>query len=433
MTQLPSDPVPLATAIQRDAERLALRIVDSAAVKAAKAGVRRVLAQDPVAATADGGATLDRAIDWWALSLALREAVGDAERPAFVWPLEDTPRHWFGHDVPGASVGGVANPDNVYRNAFIDGARRYEIRGRRHPNGPQTFSIELARQEPGVFVLAPAGGKLEADLGDQLGILTERDIVVDADGGFVVTLGPEPAAGRRNHLQIAPGPIAINHRDTLADWRQVPNALDIALVDGAPLAPPPSEEELIRRTAAHLPGYVAFWTPFRRQFLGAPPPNAVSPVFPRDGGWGQAAGGRYALGPDEALLIVTRTGGAAYTGVQIADGWMMTPDARRHQTSLNNHQAVADADGRVTYVIALDDPGVANWIDPGGHPEGWYMLRWQDLAESIDPADLIDGVRLVRAGELDRILDPGVARIDAAGRRRQLATRAADYAARIGQ
>ncbi|MDB5685536.1 MAG: hypothetical protein JWR77_125 [Rhizorhabdus sp.] len=432
MTQTPADAVPLATAIQRDAERLALRIIDSAPVRAAKAEVRQVLAQDPVAATPQGAATLDRAIDWWALSLALRETVGDVERPAFVWPLEDTPRRWFGHDVPGASVGGVANPDNVYRNAFIDGARHYQIRGRRHPNGPQTFSIELARQEPGVFVLAPADGKLEADLGDQLGILTERDIVVEADGSFVVTLSPEPAAGRRNHLQTAPGPLALNHRDTLADWRQVPNALEIALVGSAPLAPTPSEDEIVRRTATHLPGYIAFWTPFRRQFLGAPAPNSISPVFPRDGGWGQAAGGRYALGPDEALVLVTRTGGAAYTGVQIADAWMMAPDARRHQTSLNNHQAIADADGRVTYVIALADPGIANWIDPGGYGEGWYMLRWQDLSESIDPATLVDSVKLVRLDELDRVLD-GVARVDAVERARRLAARAADYATRIGQ
>jgi hypothetical protein len=420
---------PLATEVQRDAEQRALRVVASDAVRRAKQAVIEELSTDPVAQTRQGAASLPRAVDFWALSLALREAVGDVERPAWVWPIDDTPRSWFGYDFPGSSVGGVANPDNIYRNTFIDGSRRYEIRGRRHPRGPQTFSIELARQEPGVFVLAPAGGRLEADLGDQLGILTERTIDIAADGSFRVTLGPD--AGGSQHLRTPPGPIAINHRDTLANWRQVPNRLDIALLDGPPRGAPLSDEDLVRRTAEHLPGYVRFWTPFRRGFLGAPPPNAISSVFPRDGGWGQAAGGRYALDEDSVLVVVTRTGGAAYTGFQIADAWMMAPDARVHQTSLNNHQAVSDEGGEtVTYVIALSDPGPANWIDPGGHREGWYMLRWQDLAEPVDPQSLVVSIERVPLSSLDWSLNTKVARVDAEARRAALAVRARDFVCR---
>src|ERR1700760_4915665 len=92
------------------------------------------LLQDPVALTPDGAAGLDRAVSLWAHSLALREAIGDNARPVFAWMIDEAPRRWFDHDFPGASVGGVANPDNIYRNAFIDGARHYEVRGRRHAN-----------------------------------------------------------------------------------------------------------------------------------------------------------------------------------------------------------------------------------------------------------------------------------------------------------
>ncbi len=430
----PHEPAPLATDIQRDAERLALRIVASAPVRQAKATVKNDLLNDPVTATADGAQWLDRAIDFWALSLALREVVGDTLRPAFVWPLDDTPKHWFGHDFPGASVGGVANPDNIYRNAFLDGERHYEVRGRVHANGPTTFSLELTRQTPGEMMLAPpAGKKLAADLGDQLGILTQREIQTDANGCFRITLDPEPANGRVNHLRTAPGPLALNHRDTLANWRQVPNALEIHLLDDVAKGPELTEEELIRRTAHDLPGFVHFWTPFRRGFLGAPPPNDVSPLFPRDGGWGYAAGGRYALAEDEALVFVTRSGGAAYTGFQISDPWMMVPDMRVHQGSLNGSQVVPDADGTITYVIARRDPGIANWIDTGGHAEGWFMLRWQEFADGADTSEWLRKPQWVKLHELDKIVGAGVARIDAQARRISLAKRRADYVSRIGQ
>ncbi len=423
---------PLATEIQRDAERMAMRIVASPEVIAAKALVREELSRDPVAATPEGAAGLDPGIDFWAMSLALREAIGDPYRPAFDWPIDETPRRWFGHDFPGASVGGVGNPDNVYRNAFLDGARRYEVLGRRFENGPTTFSLELARQAPGEFMLAPADGKLAADLGDQVGILTHRDIVVDADGAFRITLDLDPANGRPNHIQTVPGPLALNHRDTLANWRQSPNALEIRLLDGSPDTPALDEVTLIQRTAEHLPGYVRFWTPFRRGFLGAPAHNSVSAVFPRDGGWGFAAGGRFRLEDDEALVIVTEVEGAAYTGLQISDAWMMVPNAQTNQVSLNNSQHVRDADGKVTYVIARRDPGIANWIDTAGHGEGWFMLRWQDFASSADTSRLLHGVELVKLDALERTLALGVARFNASEREAQLARRRTDYASRIG-
>ncbi|MDB6062035.1 MAG: hypothetical protein JWM78_2138 [Verrucomicrobiaceae bacterium] len=423
---------PLATDIQRDAELLALRIVASEPVRQAKAQIKRELLDDPLAATADGAKWLDRAIDYWTLSLALREAVGDTSRPEFVWPIDDTPRSWFGYDFPGSSVGGVANPDNVYRNAFLDGSRRYELRGRVHANAPTTYSVELTRQTPGQLMLTPAEGKLEADLGDQLGILTQRDIQTDSDGYFCITFDREPANGRINHLQTVEGPMAINHRDTLADWQQMPNSIELHALDGA-IEPLATEQDLIQRTADHLHSYVLFWTPFRRHFLGAPPPNSVSANFPRDGGWGYAAGGRYALAADEALVIVTHSGNAAYTGFQISDAWMMVPDMRAHQGSLNGNQVVPDSDGSITYVIARRDPGVANWIDTADHAEGWFMLRWQELAKNVDASKLLSQPILVKLADLDGVVGDNVARIGAEERRSQLAKRRADYQHRIGK
>jgi hypothetical protein len=45
---------------------------------------------------------------------------------------------------------------------------------------------------------------------------------------------------------------------------------------------------------------------------------------------------------------------------------------------------------------------------------------------------MLTGTRLVRLAELDGVLKPGVPRIDAAGRRAQVAQRGVDYERRLG-
>lgn len=133
---------------------------------------------------------------------------------------------------------------------------------------------------------------------------------------------------------------------------------------------------------------------------------------------------------------VAQTPDGAASLHRAVDYWalMMAPDARGHQTSLNNHQAIPDgAADTVTYVIALTDPGVANWIDPGGHRNGWYMLRWQDLAVPIEPRNLVVAIEHVPLSSLDHTLGSKVARIDRDGRHAALARRARDFVRRIGQ
>ncbi len=75
---------------------------------------------------------------------------------------------------------------------------------------------------------------------------------------------------------------------------------------------------------------------------------------------------RYRLAPDEALLVTVERSDARYQGIQLGDPWFVTPNWIDHQASLTRAQAAVDADGRMRLVISLRDPGVANWLDPGG-------------------------------------------------------------------
>ena len=47
-------------------------------------------------------------------------------------------------------------------------------------------------------------------------------------------------------------------------------------------------------------------------------------------------------------------------------------------SSINGHTASVSSDGRFRAVIAIDDPGVPNWLDPAGYTEGGIYGRWYD-------------------------------------------------------
>ena len=84
----------------------------------------------------------------------------------------------------------------------------------------------------------------------------------------------------------------------------------------------------------------------------------------------------YDIAPGEALIVETEIPQARYWSIQMNDLWWQTTDYAHHQSSLNGHQAHVDADGRVRVVIAREDPGVPNWIDPVIPGRGIAQWRW---------------------------------------------------------
>jgi hypothetical protein len=111
-------------------------------------------------------------------------------------------------------------------------------------------------------------------------------------------------------------------------------------------------------------------------------PNKLNVFKPPDedarGGLpGQAYGmGGFRCEPDEALLIEFRPPACRHWSVSLASWYWETIDYATHQSSLNGHQARLDADGVFRGVIAHGDPGVPNWLDPGGHRAGTLAARF---------------------------------------------------------
>jgi hypothetical protein len=65
-----------------------------------------------------------------------------------------------------------------------------------------------------------------------------------------------------------------------------------------------------------------------------------------------------------------------YFGFQLANLWGESVDYTYRFGSLNGQQCEVDDDGVTRIVVAHRDPGVPNWIDTSGLPEGFLTPRW---------------------------------------------------------
>jgi hypothetical protein len=189
-----------------------------------------------------------------------------------------------------------------------------------------------------------------------------------------------------------------------------------------------TDADIRERVIAHLPGYVGHWRQFGATWLGGFEPNTFKGPLGRAGAWSYILAGRFALEPGQAAVLTARPGGAGYHGCQITDTWMITPDCSSRQASLNAGQAIPDADGWVSYVIAPEDPGVANWLDTGGLRHGLFIMRWQLFGEGFTPDGLVRGYEVVALAEPAG--RSGIARITPDERRAQLEARGRAYAER---
>lgn len=404
---------PLHTSAQEAAEKLALRLIERADVRAAREAARRDMRGDPAAALPDGALALDRALDQWVLALAMREANGDPAAPQVAWNVSNPPRHWFGHSYGGAAVA-VDNPDNFNREIPIDGSGHYAIDIRFSADPPQ-FSVVI-EMEP----------EHHAGLGRNIGALTLQQLLPHCDGDAHVTVTVGPEAGGPLHLKTEPGRIQIYTRDSQADWNQRPAEVSVRRLDPPAGWRPRGEEEIATAIVADMPAWVRFWRGFKDNFLGFPEPNRLIGPNGRDGNWGYLAGGRFAVGDDEAVLVTLDPVGSYYTGFQITDPWTIAPDPMHRLASLNRSQVTPNADGTVTYAIALVDPGAANWIDTCGLHEGWMLTRWQGVPANPPLDGMIRDVRLVKLHEIPA----SIPRVDLDGRRRQIAGRARAFVQR---
>ena len=406
---------PVATEDQHAVEEEALALV-------AHPSVRKV--RDEVRAH-----WLERAAPSPAMRACFDDAFEEVMFCAAVWSLNQDPQRprvvtitrlahaLRGRRVPGTRYG-LDNPDSIYRVIPIDGRERYLIRGR----APERRLTE------NYFTLWDA--KMNT-----VDVLDGRTLALGADRRFEIAVDAEPRGSRRNHVRSSPAAHEFYIRDVILDWAlDRANELSIERLGGPPRTPPPGEADKVALVSRFMREYADNTLRWNHQALQHPA-NAFTFDIDRDSD-GALRNQLYKLGhfrlrEDEALVLDVGLGGAAYFVAPITNFWGTTNDIVHRTASLNKAQSVANPDGSYTYVVSLQDPGVHNWVDPCGIPEGILTLRWAEFPSGRPTPDVGVASRVVPLAKLRAALPEGARFVGAAERERQRAERERAYAWRL--
>lgn len=405
---------PIDTPQQREHELLALKYYAHPEIQSARESVRAFW--------------LDLVQPAEAMASCFDSAFDEVMFGAVIWALNQDPLYprvvtisrlahtLHGRAIPG-SRWGIDNPDSVYRVIPVSGEERYVIRGR----------VAERRLVENYFTLwSPTM--------QTVGLFSGKDLVLDDQGRFEISVDSEPANGRANHIQTGPDAHEFYIRDVLLDWeRDRVNELSVERLGEAPSRAPFDERENLERIKQYMQRWAENTTRWNRQALDKPA-NGFEFVIDRDSD-GALRDQIYILGhfdlPDEntAVVLDVDLGGAEYFIAPITNVWGTTNDIVDRNGCLNLHQSVPNPDGRYTFVLSLRDPGVHNWLDPNDMPQGILTLRWAEFPGGRPNVSCGVKSRLISLDALPADLP----RMSPPEREAQLSRRAASYAWRLAQ
>ncbi|MCW2786365.1 MAG: hypothetical protein JWP74_2882 [Marmoricola sp.] len=326
---------------------------------------------------------------------------------------EDTAAPMLTRSIEHRMTWGLDNPDTTYLYSRLAPGRSYRLTGDRGSARHLEVQVNTGHQGDGDFSgWTATWWATGTDLGDQI----DLEIPAHPDASFLLI------------------------RQYFSDWETERSArLDLQCLE-VPLPPQPLTqpdlEGRIDLLIQWLTTGLGCWDALARGFIASVDEGAraweVQPFLPPDeasGLKGQAYGmGGWRCQPDEAVILELRPPPSRYWGVSLCDQWWQSIDYAQRQSSLNDSQAVPDDDGTTfTCVIAHDDPGVSNWLDPGGRTEGSLAVRYLFPEGGLPP---VRATRVARA-ELESALPTGVRRTDPATRQQVLRDRQASIARRL--
>ncbi|MGE0741766.1 MAG: DUF1214 domain-containing protein [Hyphomonadaceae bacterium] len=313
---------------------------------------------------------------------------------------------------------GQSNPDFLYRYVYLDGARTYRLWGRKGTTRWTDFQV--------------TNGFWGDERMETLGNYSIDAFEADADGRYEVILSATPHPGNWMRLDATSVNNMVLIRETWCDWeneRGVEMLIECA-DRGRDDEIVYDEAEFNRRLNAAA-RYLRFSTNFSvnttkrvvdavgfNTFFDATAPKPGEKQVGGANAQAQYVFSVYRIARDEALIIEFEPPPAKYWGISLGDVWFASTDYSYHQSSLNDVQATRDADGKVRLVLALDDPGVPNWLDAVGTTTGIVILRGYLSERPFAPT-----TKLVKRDEVRAHLPTGTPAIDASTRAQALRRR----------
>ena len=252
--------------------------------------------------------------------------------------------------------------------------------------------------------------------------LAAHELEIAPDGSFEILLSRETPPARGNWLAAPPGRALGAIRQYFWDWeRESPARFAIERIEGegeppAPLTPARMAELLDEAGELDARRRARFWGEWVTQLRERLQPGrsrrrGASSAAPTTSSTATTGSGS---APDEALVIECELPDARYWHVQLCDVWFRTldyatpPDQPERRAAARSTPTAACA-----CVVAHRDPGVPNWLDTGGHPEGMIQYRyvWARSEAAAERA-----ARALRSPA--RALPPGTPRVSPEERRR---------------
>lgn len=417
-------------------EKLALRILEQPAVKDAVAAGLVAWGASAVASKPDAMRYARSAMDEIATLASLYSAMGCVPDPTFVW-VYAAPRKWHGHSLPGCRWY-ADNVDSQYRALRVDDMASYEVTVRPGEVLPAQLMFVVWD-----WLLYENGLSADKDV-PMSAFVIDEDTPRNPDGSITLTVGPEEADGRPNHIQLRPGARQLFIREIKDDWSVPPIRLSVERVSETP----PKVEDL-DALAKEAAVYIAAASAATLQIAvvvgdikenelnrlmvrwpGGPGdehrPMVTDELLGPEDALGFLSSGMFNLQEDEAFVMTLNTLGTEYLSVNTYRPFLVSPEHVYATSSLNNNQTVANPDGSITFVLARRDPGVHNWLDVGGIPYGEIAVRWQTLTHPVSGTlqTATQMVKVVKLDELRDVLPPSTKWVTAEERAEQRATRA---------
>ena len=303
---------------------------------------------------------------------------------------------------------GLPSADCHYLWAPLNGANVYRIVGDR--GTARLFDIEIRNDtfaHLGEWTLHSRLGSVETGPGNQVEIVLSRKRPV----------------GVANWVELPEGRCDIVLRQYFYDWNTEQMAHLAIINEGAIYPPPPLTTEQIRKNLEMYCDFLRQVPPIFRQSVEVyyqTPPNQLAFHAIEYGFRALTYGkGWYRCEPDEALVLEVQLPKTQYWNIQLASHFWEARDFHLRQNSLNGHQASVDDDGMFRAVIAHRDPGIANWLDAGGHQQGLVTIRYYEADSTPIPS-----VRRVKFSELASALPANTAKLTPAQRQKVLRDRA---------
>lgn len=346
-----------------------------------------------------------RAEAYYSLAEAQAMAYNIAVAPRLDHPTINT-RTWY-HNVH--TLGGTSS-DLYHVSALVDSRHSYRLFGR-------VGDMKILVMQVFNTVLGGQGQKqlLNVDLAK----------MADANGRFEVVLSARKHAGNWIPLDTGSDLNFLFIRRFHADWFGDRGALDIELLDGPIVDDEQDPATVVRRlhnAAALLTFLVKGWNiGIYDMYLHNNNGKKNSLAIVQGSDIASDSGGSpstiYSLGvfdfkPDEAVIVEYDKPDAAFWSLQVQSVWTKPINYIDRQSDINGRNAAIDSDGKFRAVICHQDPGVANWLDAGGHAEGTMVGRAYH-ARSV-PA--VPTVRVVKAEDVRKFLPANTAMVTPAER-----------------